>query len=172
MVSRLGLAYRFALDEIPSTGLRSKGVKSINLAKDDSVGFGCVLDPKDSAVLFMTEQGQMKRVKIDEITIGTRPIKGNLICKRLKTNPSRIAYAMGISSGRELAFYDPEEQLLKASDIPLKSRDTGFSAPLVLKKGWTILKGIEECRIVDTPAGADTTVHNDVEPLNLFGEEE
>ncbi len=172
MVSKLGCAYRFPLEEIPSTGVKSKGVKSINLAKDDKVGFGCVLNKSDTAVLFITENGQMKRVKIDEIAEGTRPIKGNLICKRLKTNPSRIGYAMGISSGRELAFYDPEEQTLRASDIPLKTRDTGFSAPLVLKKGWQILKGIEECMIVDTPEGADTTVHSDVERLNLFGEEE
>ena len=69
-------------------------------------------------------------------------------------------------------FYDPEEQLLKASDIPLKPRESGFSTPLVLKKGWQILKGIEECRIVDTPEGADLEVHSDIERLNLFGEEE
>ena len=172
MVSKLGLAYKFPLEDIPSTGVKSKGVKSINLSKGDTVGFGCKLDEKDNAVLFITEPGQMKRVKIEEIAEGNRPIKGNLICKRLKTNPSRIGYAMGINSGRELYFYDPEEQILKASDIPLKARDTGFSTPLVLKPGWSIYKGIEECRIVDTPEGADTSVHNDIEPLNLFGEEE
>ena len=171
MVSRDGLAYHFPVDDIPSTGVKSKGVKSMTLAKGDKVGWGAVIDASTQAVMFMTDQGAMKRVKLAEIPAGNRPIKGNLICRKLKTNPSKIVYACGITAGQQLTFADPEIQTIRAVDIPLKPRDAGFSSPLVLKAGWQIRKGIEECRIIDIPEGADDTVHDDIEKLSLFDEE-
>ena len=167
MTSRDGFAYRFAIEEIPSTGIRSKGVKSINLAKGDAVGFGCVADEKD-ILLIMTSTGAMKRMRMSEAAEGQRPIKGSLICRKLKTNPSRIVYAKAVAPADLLVFTDPEIQVLKAVDVPLKPRDAGFSAPLVLKKGWAIRVGIEECRIIDIPEGADNSVHDDIEKISLF----
>ena len=172
MVSRDGFAYHFALDDIPSTGVKSKGVKSITLAKGDKAAFGAVIDASAQNVLFMSENGGMKRVKLSEIPSGNRPIKGSLICRKLKTNPSKIVYAAEVRPGQQLTFADPEIQTIRAVDIPLKPRDAGFSSPLVLKEGWQIRAGIEECRIIDIPAGAEDTVHDDVEKLSLFDGEE
>lgn len=168
LVSRDGFSCRFPLDQIPSTGVKSKGVKAMNLGKGDKVAFACALAKDDPAVLFTTVQGAMKRVHMDEIAEGTRPMKGNLICKRVKSNPSVIRYAHVIHPGEELIFCDPEIQKIKASDIPLKPRESGFSTPLVLKPGWDILKGITEVRIIDIPADSDDTVHDDVEKISLF----
>ena len=171
-VSAEGFAYRFALDEIPATGVKSKGVKAINLGRGDKLGFGCVMNPNDNAVLFVNSQGGMKRVKKEEIPLGNRPVKGNIICKKVKSNPAVIVYARPVKAADEITFCDPEVQVLKASDIPLKARDTGFSAPAVLLKGWTVTPGIDECRIIDIPEDADHTVHSDVEKISLFDEEE
>jgi topoisomerase-4 subunit A len=89
-----------------------------------------------------------------------------------------------IASYDTLEFRDPESQQLHAADIPLKTTDTTFSEPLVLKKGWYYVKGIAECRIIDTPQGAedeggedgpeeeDEEVHDDVEQVSLFDEDE
>ena len=172
IVSRDGCAYRFPLAEIPSTGVRSKGVKALNLAKGDSFGFGCVISPADPAAMFATDQGLMKRVKMDEIPLGSRPAKGNLICRKLKTNPSRIIYARGVKAAEELSFSDPEIKTVKASDIPLKPREAGFSAVLELAKDWSLVPGVEDCRIIDVPAEADEEVHSDVEKISLFDGEE
>ena len=171
MVSTEGLSYHFSGDEIPSTSVKSKGVKAMNLGKGDSVGYGCAINNDDPAILYITDQGAMKRIHLEEIPEGNRPIKGNLICKRVKSNPSHIVYARVISSGEELVFTDPEKQTLKASDIPLKTRESGFSNPLVLKPNWSILEGIEECKIIDIPEGSDTTIHDDVEKISLFDED-
>ncbi len=168
MVSAEGFACRYGIEEIPVTGTRSKGVKAINLGKGDRTACGCVADGDASAVLLITAQGTMKRVKFDEIASGTRPVKGTLICKKVKSNPAVLAWVQPVSSGQVMTFYDPEAQELKASDVPIKPRETGFSAPLVLRNGWQILRGIEECRIIDIPEGADDTVHEDVEQQSLF----
>jgi topoisomerase-4 subunit A len=42
----------------------------------------------------------------------------------------------------------------------------------VLKAGWQIRSGIEECRIIDIPEDAENTIHDDIEKLSLFDEEE
>jgi topoisomerase-4 subunit A len=168
MVSKEGWSYRFPLDQIPSTGVKSKGVKAMNLGKGDTLGWGCVISGDASAVLYMTDTGSMKRVHMEEIASGSRPLKGTLICKRVKSNPSVVVYAREISPGDTLTFCDPEVQTIKASDIPFKPRETGFSTPLVLKPGWTVLNGIEECRIIDPPEGANEEVHADIEQESLF----
>lgn len=172
MLSKDGFAYRFAIDDIPSTGVKSKGVKAMNLAKGDAVAWGCVVRQDDPAVLFITNNGQMKRVHMDEILLGNRPMKGNLICKRLKTNPNILVQARSLSASEELIFKDPEKQVIRASEVPLKPRETGFSSPIVLKDGWNLYTGVEECRIIDVPADADNVVHDDVEKLSLFDEKE
>ena len=173
LVSRDGFGSRYAIEEIPSTGVKSKGVKALNLGKGDVLGSACVLNEADTTVVFVTTNGGMKRVKVEEIQEGNRPVKGSLIAKRVKTNPNEISIVQPISSYDSLAFYDPVEQILKAADIPLKTTDTTFGNPLVLKKDWYLLKGIEECRIVDYPEGMEFEVHEDVEKLSLFdGEEE
>ncbi|NLH63292.1 MAG: DNA topoisomerase IV subunit A [Erysipelotrichaceae bacterium] len=168
MVSRDGCAYRFSSEEIPATGVKSKGVKAMNLGKGDRIGYSCALNEDDPAVLYMTQEGAMKRVHLDEIVQGSRPIKGNLICKHIKSNPSVIAYAKAVQPGDAMELFDGELKEVKVSDIPLKSKDTGFSNPIELGPGWEIAKGIQECRIVDRPAGREEEVHEDVEKLSLF----
>ena len=172
MVSKDGYSYRFAIEDIPATGVKSKGVKAMNLGKGDALAWGCVMNAEDPAVLYMTNIGQMKRVHTEEIVLGNRPMKGNLICKRLKTNPSIVTLAKAVSAGEELIFKDPERQVLRASEVPLKPRESGFGSPLVLKDGWNLYCGIDECRIIDIPTDADNEVHEDVERLSLFDEKE
>lgn len=170
VVSRDGFSYQFNLDQIPSTGVKSKGVKAMNLGKGDELVYSCALSNDDKDVVYISEDGGMKRIHVNEIAEGSRPLKGTLICRRLKTNPSSLRYVLSIRPGQDLTFYDPEEQVLHASDIALKPREAGFTHPLVLKEGWDILKGIEDCRIIDIPADSDQTVHEDVEKLSLFDE--
>ncbi|MBR3310584.1 MAG: DNA topoisomerase IV subunit A [Solobacterium sp.] len=171
MVSKDGNAYSFDLEEIPSTGVRSKGVKAMNLTKADAAAYACAADQGNTAILVMSENGGMKRIYLKEIMTGKRPAKGSMICRKIKTNPSVVSYIGMIAPGDVLSFYDPEVQTLKATDIPIRPRESGFSAPLVLKEGWSFEKGIAECRIIDMPEEKEN-VHNDYEPLSLFDEGE
>jgi topoisomerase IV subunit A len=175
LVSKDGYAAKYPLTDIPSTGVKSKGVKGLNLAKGDILTSACAVDKDTSTLLFLTKVGGMKRVKLADIQEGNRPVKGSLIAKRIKSNPQEIIYTNTISAYDVLHFFDgKEEQDLKASDIPLKATDTTFASPIELTVGWYKQKGIDECRIIDKPQNAveDEVVHEDVERISLFDDEE
>ena len=168
LTSKDGFACRYNVDQLPSTGVRSKGVKAMNLAQGDALVSGCAVNPKDTAILIMSADGGMKRTYLQEIPEGNRPVKGVMICRKLKKNPSRIALVYHIQASDELIFTDPDIQKIKAVDIPLKQKDAGFSNPLVLKDGWNLYEDMEECRIIDIPDGEQQQIHDDVEKLTLF----
>ncbi len=167
-VSKEGNSYRCGIEQIPSTGIKSKGVKAMNLSKGDEIVGACAIDADVPAILYVSSIGACKRVHLEEIVEGNRPMKGNLICKKLKTNPSLLRYVKGVTPGDSLAIVDSTEHQLRASDVPLKARDTGFSQPIELEDTWDIIKGIEECKIIDIPKDADEEVHEDIEKISLF----
>ncbi|MGM9940941.1 MAG: DNA topoisomerase IV subunit A [Bulleidia sp.] len=168
LCSRDGFACRFGIDQIPSTGVKSKGVKAMNLANGDRIMSGCAINGNETAVLMMEENGGMKRVYVEEIPPGNRPLKGVTICRRLKKNPSMTVLVERIEPSDVLTFADPEIQTIRSSEIPLKQKDAGYSTPLVLKPGWSLYRNMEDCRIIDIPEDADETVHEDVERISLF----
>lgn len=168
LCSKDGFACRFGVDQIPSTGVKSKGVKAMNLSTGDRIVSGCAINGNETAVLMMEENGGMKRVYVEEIPSGNRPLKGVTICRRLKKNPSVTTLVERIEPSDVLTFTDPEIQTIRSSEIPLKQKDAGYSTPLVLKPGWNLYRNMEECRIIDIPEDADETVHEDVERISLF----
>lgn len=167
-LSKDGNSYRCGIDQIPSTGVKSKGVKAMNLSKGDEVVSACAINYDVPAILYLSSIGACKRIHLEEVVEGNRPMKGNLICKKLKTNPSLLRYVIGVTPGDSLMVVDSSEHQLRASDVPFKARDTGFSQPLELEETWDIIKGIEECRIIDIPQDADNEVHEDIEKISLF----
>ncbi len=167
-LSKEGNSYRCGIDQIPSTGVKSKGVKAMNLSKSDEVVSACAIFNDVPAVLYLSSIGASKRIHLEEIVEGNRPMKGNLICKKLKTNPSVLRYVIGVTPGDSMMIVDSTEHQLRASDVPLKPRETGFSQPIELEDTWDIIKGIEECRIIDIPKDADNEVHEDIEKISLF----
>ena len=174
LVSKDGYAAKYSLTDIPSTGVKSKGVKGLNLAKGDILASGCAVNKDTTALFFMTKSGNMKRVKLSDIQEGNRPVKGSLIAKKVKSNPQEIIYVNVISSYDVLHFFNGKEDVdLKASDIPLKATDSLFASPLELKGEWYKQKEIEECRIMDKPLveANDEKVHEDIERISLFDEE-
>ncbi|MGM9918947.1 MAG: DNA gyrase C-terminal beta-propeller domain-containing protein, partial [Lactimicrobium massiliense] len=144
MVSRQGYAYQFSVDQIPSTGIRSKGVKAMSFGQKDALAYGCAVHPGCHTVLFATTMGGLKRIKIEEIAELSRPARGSLICKKNKTNPSVLYRNMAVDAGSTILFTDPAVHEIPASEIPLKKSDTGFSQTVDLHPGFLIQKGIEE----------------------------
>ncbi len=164
-----GFAYHFGVDQIPVTGIRSKGVKAMNFGTGDKLGVCTIIDANTQSVLFATSLAQMKRVHMEEIASGTRPMKGKLICRRLKKNPSQVVYAKAVKPGDELVFTDPETKKIRVTDIPFKPADGGFTANALLNPDWKPAGTIELCRIVDFPEESEV-VHDDVEKMSLFDE--
>lgn len=182
LVSRNGYSSRYNLNLVPNTNTKSQGVKAMNLGKEDELAAACIINEEKTAVALIEEKGSMKRIKCSELTMTSRPVKGEMLCKRIKSNPYHILDVVCVSAYDHLIFMDPEVQLLQCKDIPLMSKDATFSTPLVLKPGWFMMKGIEEVRIVDIAAAEEAgnaveivsfdnyeeEVHEDFEMLNLF----
>ncbi len=171
VVTKNGMSYRFSASEVPSMGIRARGVKAVNLAAGDSAAYACALDKDAPGLLYICENGSMKRVRKDDVPLLGRPAKGSLICKRVKSNPAVLRAILQVRPYDELTFFDGEAKKLRGSDIPVKTTDSTFSSPAALNKGWYMVRGIEECRIVDRPEGAES-IHEDVEKLSLFDDKE
>ena len=183
MISRSGWISRYSSDFVPSTGTKSQGVKALNLAKDDNLAAACSYGDERQSLWVLSDKGNMKRVKMSDVSITARPVKGEIVVKRLKTNPYHIAYCQCVQPYDSLILMDPQVQILQAKDVPMMSREATFSTPLELKPEWGLIKGIEEVRIVDHPVGedeipfedyeedGDEKVHSDVEMMSLFEEE-
>lgn len=168
LLSRDGFATRYGIEQIPVQGVKARGVKGINCSKGDRPAAACVVHDGDRTLLAMTEQGAMKRVKIEEIPANNRPSKGNLIAKRVKSNPQRMKIIRAVNSGETVMIYDPDMHEIRVSEISLKPVTSGFAQPAALQAGWYLLKNIEECNIVDRPCDAADPVYGEVEKISLF----
>ncbi len=182
VASRSGFVNRYSSDIIPSTNTRSQGVKAINLTKEDILASACVLDPNFNNVVFICINGMMKRIKYDNIPLTSRYVKGERICKLVKSHPAQLLEARSADLYEKLNFIANSLQKIEVKDIPLMSCDSTFSTPLTLDDGWFLEKDIEECRIIDQPEddtlmvdhSQDVEENNvgEYEMMNLFGDEE
>lgn len=172
LLTRDGFLTRYPITQIPVQGLKARGVKAINISRGDRLAAACVLHKEDNALTVITDGAAMKRLKVEETVESNRPSKGCLAAKRLKTHPYVMKDILSVHSGETVSFFDPEEHDLPVVDIPLKPAATTFSEPITLNAGWYRLKDIEECRVVDRPADADDTEHDEVETISLFDGEE
>ncbi|MEG0076451.1 DNA topoisomerase IV subunit A [Anaerorhabdus sp.] len=177
-MSQTGFCTRYDADVVPSTNTKSQGVKSMNFGKEDRLATACVVPDENHSLFVLTEKGSMKRLRTPDITQTSRSVKGEMICKKVKSNPSIVENAVAVVPYDECVFLDPDKQAIQAKDIPLMAKDATFSNPLVFKNGWYYVKGIEECKIVDGPmdqmismdqsAEVEEKVHDDFEMIDLF----
>ena len=166
-VSKDGFCYRFALSQLPTFGIRARGVRLMNFAAGDRIACACVVHPKDPSLVFVTENGLMKRLHLEDIPLQNRPSRGVQICRKVKSNPSVITWMDRMSPSDSIVFYDPERKEIKATDIPFRTRDSGFSSVGDLAEGFVNERGIQECRIIDLPEDNEE-VHQDIERISLF----
>ena len=99
-ISRQGYAVRYDVADVPVTGIRTAGVRAINLKDDDQVADQILVkDGQDIAVI--TQRGAFKAMPVDEIEVGARARRGELVLRRLKSHPHEIA---------DFLAYDPDYQ--------------------------------------------------------------
>lgn len=89
-ISRDGYAVRFDVADVPVTGIRTAGVRAINL-KDDDIMADLALVVDGQRIATITQRGAFKEMPLDEIEVGARSRRGELVLHRLKRNPHQIA---------------------------------------------------------------------------------
>ena len=89
IATKKGYGLWYDRSEIPTIGLRTAGVKAINL-KDDEVVGGCVFDGNSEYVTIITHKGLAKRIKLSEFEKTSRAKRGLLLLREVKSNPQEI----------------------------------------------------------------------------------
>lgn len=171
IVSRQGFTYRFSVEQIPSTGVKSKGVKAMNCAEEDCVAYACAVNEDTTALMYVSEMGSVKRIYLKEIPEAKRPSKGVIVCRKTKKNPTFVKYVRPIQIGESIIMIDSKQHEIKATDVSYKQREAGFTDMVELESSWELQKQIEECRVMQRPVDAEDTVHEDIEKISLFDEE-
>lgn len=144
LVTKNGFGLTYPVEQVPQVSAKSKGVKSINLTKDDCVEDMLVCSDLQGQILFMTSEGQMKRVKMDQIARFNRPAKGNRICKLIKSNPSHLYKMKEISDLQKEIVLESEELLrVVPASISLMSVESTFSNPFGKLEAYTIPENLD-----------------------------
>lgn len=93
-ISKAGYGLRFAVDELPVTGLSTSGVRAINLKDDDQLVDLALVEESDHLAL-ITQRGAFKEMLASDLELGARARRGNLVLHKLKKNPHEIADFIG-----------------------------------------------------------------------------
>lgn len=142
LVSEEGFGLSYELNQVPQSGTKSKGVKSMNLGEGDHIANMCLNEGK-AQYLFMTTNAQMKRMKDVDIALAKRPAKGNRICKYVKSNPNIIWNVFAVDNKDEFDLIENDIHHFAAKDIPLKGSDTTFSAPFGKLDSFELVSTLE-----------------------------
>ncbi|HEP1259939.1 TPA: DNA topoisomerase IV subunit A [Streptococcus pyogenes] len=113
LVTKNGYALRFSSQEVPIQGLKSAGVKGINLKNDDSLASAFAVT--SNSFFALTQRGSLKRMAVDDIPQTSRANRGLLVLRELKTKPHRVFLAGGVQSDTSAEQFDlftdiPEEE--------------------------------------------------------------
>ena len=117
-----GYSLIFDINEVPATGLKSAGVKSINL-KDDYVTNGIIFNENMEYLSIFTDKGTAKRIKISELEKSVRARRGTMIIREVKTNPHKIVKTLIINSKQLLGIKNNNGiNIIKNTELPIMDR--------------------------------------------------
>ena len=128
IVTHNGYGLTFLTEEIPVTGIKSGGVKSITL-KNDYVISGDIYNELEDVLVIATDKNTMKRIRLNSFEITSRARKGVLVIRDVKTNPYYIIKAFISTSKNHIGLKTKNNiDYIKLTEIPLLDRvSTGSS---------------------------------------------
>ena len=120
--TKKGYGLWFDKNEVPVVGLRTSGVKAINLKDDEVVSMSNFTVQNDTFVTVILDKGTAKRIRITEFDKQSRARRGLMIVKEVKTNPYHIIKTF-VSEGRiMIGIKHNEIELLKNTEFPIMDR--------------------------------------------------
>ena len=91
LTANTSYSIRFAMEELPVTGVKTAGVKGIQLKDGEYLAAANILKPgAEQDLVIVTQRGAVKRMNVSEIELGNRAKRGVVTLKELKANPHRI----------------------------------------------------------------------------------
>ncbi len=91
LTANTSYSIRFDMEELPVTGIRTAGVKGIQLKDGEYLAAANILEPgAEQDIVIVTQRGAVKRMSVSEIEPGNRAKRGVVTLKELKSNPHRV----------------------------------------------------------------------------------
>lgn len=135
LLSDDGYANFYSLTTISKQGMKASGIKGIALKGDSKLAGMVCLDPFSRDSLFlMADKGGYKNIKIADIPVTNRAVKGIQIYKPVKSNPQLFIGAYLFKKGHQLQiFIDYQEALsLDYKDLTTNALDSRLTTSLKL----------------------------------------
>lgn len=122
VATKKGYGLWYDRSEVPVIGLKTAGVKSINL-KDDYVVSSCVFDAKAEYVIIVTHKGLAKRVKLSEFEKTSRAKRGLLLLREVKSNPQEVIKVYVSDAKHNIIINaNGNDKEIKLTEIPIMDR--------------------------------------------------
>ena len=122
IVTKHGYSLWFDCDEVPIVGLKTSGVKGINL-KDDVVVSSMNFNAKtEEYVAVITDKGTGKRVRLTEFEKSSRARRGLLVLREVKTNPYLLLRAFITESKHRFGLRGTDVEFYKLTELPIADR--------------------------------------------------
>ena len=119
-----GYALRYLSEEIPVVGLKTSGVKAINL-KNDFVVTGDVFNNNFEYLTVITEKNTAKRIHLNQFENISRAKKGIQIVREVKTNPYKILKTL-VTLNKDIIGIKNKDEIIELKNRLTKS--TGFTS--------------------------------------------
>ncbi|WP_047999739.1 DNA topoisomerase IV subunit A [Lactiplantibacillus herbarum] len=97
LITQHGYGLRYDLSEVPTTGAKAVGVKSMDL-RDDAIVRATIANETDLIAL-ITQRGSFKKMKVADIPVTSRARRGVQVLRELKNNPHRVADYVLLDAG-------------------------------------------------------------------------
>lgn len=120
IASRDGNYVFFDSKEVPASGVKTSGVKGINLKGDDKVISGVSFSDDVEYLLLCTNCKTGKRIRVSDLVLSGRAKRGSALFKKTKTVVYQLLCLMTISSKDTIVIkFDTELKELKSSEVPI-----------------------------------------------------
>ncbi len=85
VATKNGYSNVYSEGQVAPTGIKTGGIKSITLKNDEVVSCNVFNPVMHQSLILITVDNRLKRIKINDIPVTSRGVKGNLLFKNLKT---------------------------------------------------------------------------------------
>lgn len=134
-ITEKGYGVKYIADNVSSTGLSSSGVKNVNVSDGDKVVSSIVnaiedVDSGEAQVLFVTNNGKAKRLRIKDVKAVSRGSRGSLVATQTKSNPYRIINAFNVELTDNIYILTDGDQnvsLRPKGDISITDTSSGLT---------------------------------------------
>ena len=123
-VTEKGLTLKYPATEVAATGLKSQGVKAMNVKADDNLVYGGLI-PEEGNLVTVSNRGAVKRTSLNTFEPGARAQVGSMLYKDIKSKPHRVVAASVTGAGKDQTIEIMSEtnaHTLRANEVRLSGK--------------------------------------------------